>query len=424
MLTVIALILGWWAFAPELAGQVLPEVLPAKIGLTESGVRRLDSLLDANTAPGRYPALMLMVTWNGKVGYWKAAGARDLATGERLDRNDLFRVYSITKPVTAVAILQLWEEGKLGLDDPVERYLPALGRVGVFVAPGKTRPPRRPLTIRHLLTFSAGMTYGTLGERTVVDSILAAAPLYNLATSSADLVERLSALPLLGDPGDSVSYGYQTDVLGRVVEVVSGMTLDRYFQERIFGPLGMRETGFFMSPALLNRYPNLYALGPGQVPQVADRRDSTSDWILPFGRRSWINFPSGGAGLVSTPADYIRFVQMLANRGELGGVRLLRPGTVDTMAYGHAKGNARTSGIFGPGWDHGFAVVRAADIAAAGGGGSNRLFWMAGAANLYWWVDPASGIAAMIWAQALPPNGALFNEFRRGVAAAVEASAR
>ncbi|HEX9164902.1 MAG TPA: serine hydrolase domain-containing protein [Gemmatimonadales bacterium] len=355
------------------------------------------------TAPDRFPALMLMLARDGKIGYWKTAGVRDVARGDALDRNDVFRIYSITKPITAVAIMMLWEEGKLGLDDPVQKYVPAFARLGVYDGPGKARLPRRPLTIRHLLTFASGMTYGTLGIRTPVDSILASANLFARASSLDDLIEQLANLPLLGDPGDSLAYGFQTDVLGRIVEVVGGMPLDQFFRHRIFQPLGMHETAFQFDVAKLRRYPTLYSVGSGRPPQVADPGDSTSNWARPLAHRAETRFLSGGGGLVSTPADYIRFLQMLANRGELGGVRLLRPATVDSVTAAHRVGNtARVASVQGPGWATGFQLMVAPDIRAVGGGGHDGLYWMSGAANLFVWVDPVSAIAGMVWAQVVP----------------------
>lgn len=403
------------------AADGLPEVAPAEIGLTAAGVERLDSLMASYTAADRFPALMLMVARHGRIGYWKAAGVRDLETGERLDRNDVFRIYSITKPITAVAILMLWEEGKLNLDDPVSTWIPALADIRVYAGPGNLRPPSRPLTIRHLLTFNSGMSYGTFGEQTAADSMVAAAQLFERATDLDDLMRRLGGLPLLGDPGETFAYGFQTDVLGKVVEAVSGMPLDRFFQERIFAPLGMRETGFVAPGGVLGRYPTKYQIGGGQPPTVSDPGDSTSTWVQPLHRRTTFRFLSGGGGLVSTPSDYARFLQMLANRGELAGTRLLQAATVDSMTFAQVRTDSpRMSGVQGPGWAAGFQVMVAPDIAAAGGGGHDGLYWMSGAANLFVWVDPAAGAVAMVWAQAEPYQVyPLFADTRRAVAAAL-----
>ena len=382
--------------------QALPEVPPATIGLSTAAVRALDSLVARYTAPDRFPALMLMVARNGRIGYWKAAGVRDLARGDPIERNDVFRVYSITKPITATAIMMLWEEGKLRLDDPVEKYLPPFRRLRVYAGPGTTRAPVRPLTIRHLLTFSAGMTYGTAGVRTGADSLLARADLFASASSLDDLMQRLADLPLIADPGDSLSYGFQTDVLGKVVEVASGMPLDRFFHDRIFSRLRMMETGFQLQASQASRFPTLYRVEAGVPPRPSDPGDATSTWALPLADRKQSRFLSGGGGLVSTPADYIRFLQMIANRGELDGVRLLNPATVDTMTAAHRRDKSlRIASVVGPGWATGFQLMVAPDIGVAGGGGHDGLYWMSGAANLFVWVDPASNVAGMVWMQTL-----------------------
>lgn len=402
--------------------QALPEVPPASIGLSAAGVRALDSLMARYTAPDRFPALMLMVAHNGRIGYWKAAGVRDIARGDALERNDVFRVYSITKPITATAVLMLWEEKKLRLDDPVEKYLPPFRRLRVYAGPGTSRPPVRPLTIRHLLTFSAGMTYGTLGVGTGADSLLAQADLFASASSLDDLMRRLADLPLIGDPGDSLSYGFQTDVLGKVVEVASGMSLDRFFHDRIFSPLKMMETGFRLSPSQASRYPTLYGVSASDPPRPSDPGDATSTWARPLAERKEFRFLSGGGGLVSTPADYIRFLQMIANRGELDGVRVLKPATVDTMTGAHRREKSlRVASVQGPGWATGFQWMVAPDIGGAGGGGHDGLYWVSGAANLFVWVDPASNVAGMVWTQALPYRALpIFEDARRLVHSALK----
>ena len=192
----------------------LPEVKPSKIGLTPEGVKSLDSLMERYTQPDRFPCAMLMVTLNGKIGYWKAFGVRDLETKTKLDRNDIFRLHSITKPITAVALLQLWEKGRIALDDPVEKYIPSFKDLMVLDESGY-RKPKRILTIRNLLNFTSGSTYGLLdlGMKTKTDSIMYAARLFETANGLADLMDRLSKMPLSNDPGEAVTYGFQTDIL-------------------------------------------------------------------------------------------------------------------------------------------------------------------------------------------------------------------
>lgn len=418
-LRVVALLCSW---SLAVQAQALPEVSPAVIGLSVDGVRALDSLMARYTAPDRFPAVMLMVARDGKIGYWKAAGVRSLVRRDPLGRNDVFRVYSITKPITAAAIMMLWEEGKLRLDDPVEKYLPPLGRLRVYAGPGTPRQPVRPMSIRHLLTFSGGMTYGTLGVATGADSLIARENLFARASGLDDLMRRLADLPLLGDPGDSLSYGFQTDVLGKIVEVASGMSLDRFFQDRIFIPLRMLETGFQIRTSQLGRYPTLYTVAVGSPPRLSDPGDATSNWALPLVDRKETRFLSGGGGLVSTPADYIRFLQMIANRGELDGVRLLNAATVDTMTRAHRREKSlRVSSVQGPGWATGFQWMVAPEIRAAGGGGHDGLYWMSGAANLFVWVDPTTRVAGMVWTQALPYRVLpIFEDSRRQVHAVLK----
>lgn len=412
---------GRLAAAEPSTARALPEVPPAEIGLSAAGVRALDELMTRYTAPDRFPAATLLVARRGKIGYWRAFGVRDIARGDKLERNDVFRIYSLTKPITAVAILMLWEEGKLGLDDPVSRFLPAFEKVGVYAEDGTIRTPRSPLTIRHLLTFTAGMSYGTMfGGSTPADKKISEARLLEQATDLDDLIRRLAELPLVGDPG-TLSYGFQTDVLGKVVEVAGGLPLDRFFHERILRPLGMHETGFNVPRAALSRYPSSYSVAAGRKPARTDPGDGTSSWAkAPQDRRTG-KFLSGGGGLVSTPADYVRFAQMLANRGVLDGVRLLKDTTVDLMHATHVRTDSpRMTKTQGPGWAAGFQVLTAPDITAAGGGGHDGLYWMSGVANLYMWVDPAADLVGLVWAQATPYRiSPLFDDARRAVADAL-----
>lgn len=413
---------GRLAAAEPSAARALPEVAPAEIGLTAAGVRALDELMTRYTAPDRFPAAMLLVARRGKIGYWRAFGVRDLARGDKLERNDVFRIHSLTKPITAVAVLMLWEEGKLGLDDPVSRYVPAFGKVGVYTEEGRPRPAQRPLTIRHLLTFTAGMSYGVgLGRPIPADRVIEEAKPFQRATDLDDFMRRLSELPLIGDPG-TFSYGPQTDVLGKVIEVASGLTLDGFFHDRILRPLGMHETGFMVPRSALNRYASYYKVAPGRAPERLDPGDATSEQVKPpQERRDW-RFLSAGGGLVSTPADYIRFAQMLANRGMLDGVRLLKGTTVDLMQAPHVRTDSpRMSDVQGPGWAAGFQVMTAPDIKAAGGGGHDGLYWMSGYANLYMWVDSAANLVGLVWAQAAPYRVyPLFDDARRAVADAMK----
>jgi CubicO group peptidase (beta-lactamase class C family) len=395
--------------------QKLLEVDPSVIGLSDQGVKSLDSFMMRYTQPDRFPCTMLMVTRDGKTGYWKAFGVRDLDSKIKLDRNDLFRIYSITKPITAVAILILWEEGLLGLDDPVEKYIPSFSKIKVYKEGKGFLTPERKITIRHLLNFSSGITYGAFEPMNKADSIVFKANLMGNAKNLEDLVEGLSDLPIVNEPGDAASYGYQTDVLGRIAEVVSGVSLDVFFNERIFKPLGMKETSFVVPEHLLSRYISLYWIDKAGSPTRSDMGDRSSNFYKPTAERSYLKFLSGGGGLVSTPTDYLQFALMLSNKGILNGKRILKASTVDMMTSPNHIGDiSRQNALQGYGWLPGFQVLVSPDIKSTTGGGHDGLYWMAGAANLFFWVDPATNIVALIWAQALPLHVfPLFNDTRK-----------
>jgi CubicO group peptidase (beta-lactamase class C family) len=327
---------------------------------------------------------MLMVTRDGKTGYWKAFGVRDLDSKRKLERNDLFRIYSITKPITAVAILILWEEGLLGLDDPVEKFIPSFSKIKVYKEGKGFFSPQRKMTIRHLLNFSSGITYGAFEPMNRADSIVSKANLMGNAKNLEDLVEGLSDLPIVNEPGDAVSYGYQTDVLGRIVEVVSGVSLDEFFYERIFEPLGMKETSFVAPENLLSRFISLYWIDKTGNPIKSDMGDSSSNFYKSTAKRRYLKFLSGGGGLVSTPTDYLQFALMLSNKGVLNGKRILKASTVDMMTSPNRISDlSRQNALQGLGWLPGFQVLVSPDIKSTSGGGHDGLYWAAGAANLF-----------------------------------------
>ena len=380
-----------------IVAQTIEEVPPQTLGFTAEGLRAIDSVMARYTRPDRFPGAVLLVARRGKVGYWKAFGARDLDQAEPLERSAPFRIFSLTKPITATAILMLWEEGKVDLDDPAEKYIPELGRLQVMDTDGTLRAPRTRLSIRRLLTFTSGLNYGIWGAGSAADSIALAARIAARAESLPDAMRRIADVPLVGDPGEIASYGWQVDVLGRIVEVASGLPLDRFLETRILRPLGMGDTGFYVPDASMNEMPVLYSVGDGKAPSRAPEQEWTGAYGSPP-RVTW-----GGHGLVSTPSDYIRFAQMIANRGELEGVRLLKASTVEMMTSQQVATEVpRLTTLLGPGFTFGMACFVATDVAAAGGGGSEGLYYFSGAANLFVWTDPRSELVGMVWAQALP----------------------
>ena len=334
--------------------------------------------------------IMTMVARRGEIVHWDARGWR-VQDEDPLEPDDIFRIYSMTKPVTSVAVMMLVEEGKLSLDDEVSSVIPDFADVRVYQDNGRHRTPDRPMLIRHLLTHTSGLSYGYFGT-SAVDSMYNADLNGPAAMGGYDLerrVEILASLPMVDDPGDRWNYSLSTDLLGRVVEVVSGQTLDRFFQDRIFDPLGMHDTGFEVPGDKQDRFTAMYSRGPEGL-TMGDSPTEGSYARTP----SWL---SGGGGLVSTASDYLRFCLMLMGGGEVDGARVLKSETVQLMTHNHlADDLLPVMGFPGMGFGLGFAVPAGAE---------DGTYWWSGVANTYFWIDPAEEIVAFAWTQ-LQPFGA------------------
>lgn len=366
---------------------------PEEVGMSSEALARIGPAMEEIVDAGGTGGIVTLVARDGVIVHWEAHGWRVLDE-DPLERNDIFRIYSMTKPVTSVAAMMLVEDGLLGLDQPVAEILPAFASVEVY-DDGELRPPLRPMTIRDLLRHTSGLTYGMFGNSPVDRMYVEAMASLEMDTGRdlAETVDLVATLPLLADPGTRWNYSMSTDVLGRVVEVASGMSLADFFQRRIFEPLGMDETAFHVAGANQDRLLDVYSRTPNGLVAVDAADDS------PFSRPpSWY---SGGGGLTSTPADYLRFAQMLANEGELGGVRLLRQGTVHAMRTNQLDDALLPMRLGGPipnhGWGLGFAVGME--------GSARDIYWWAGIANTRFWIDPVEDIVAFAWTQFLPSGG-------------------
>jgi CubicO group peptidase (beta-lactamase class C family) len=339
---------------------------------------------------GRTAGVMTLVARRGEVVHWKATGWRVLGE-DALEPDDIFRIYSMTKPVTSVAVMMLVEEGRLSLDTPLADVLPEFANVRVQDGEG-LRPPASPILIRHLLSHTAGIGYGDIG-RTPVDSLYRAARLgvWGTAGNLEQTVDAIASLPLIFDPGTRWSYSLGVDVLGRVIEVVSGRTLAEFFQDRIFEPLGMDDTAFQVQPDDLARFTAAYAPGPNGLrvgeSNVDGQHTRPAQWF------------SGGGGLTSTASDYLRFAQMLLDDGELDGVRLLRAETVQTMRRNHLPQELLPIPIGGQ--NHGFGL----GFAVAMGEHAGTYRWL-GIAGTYFWIDPNEDLIVFAWNQLRPNGGA------------------
>lgn len=316
-----------------------PEPAPPRsalvAGFSAERLQRLDAAISEQIAARQLAGGVMVVLRDGRPVVFKAYGQQDIENARPMRTDTIFRIASMTKAITTVAAMILYEEGRFLLKDPVSRYLPAFAHLQVALPGGGTEKPRRPLTIHDLLTHTAGMSYGPGPAKAAYDAAgMNDWYLVGQDETLAQWTERFAALPLQSQPGEQFIYGYATDVLGRLVEVVSGMPLDRFIEQRITGPLRMRDTGFWVPPEKVGRLANVYGLEGGQLKLMETA--ARSDFVN--GPRQLL---SGGAGMVSTAGDYSRFLQMLLNRGELDGVRILAPHTVALMTADHLGDKAR-----------------------------------------------------------------------------------
>ncbi len=376
---------------------------------------RIEAMGRGYVERGAMPGVMTVIVRHGRIAHSYRVGFRDVESGAPLEPDTIFRIHSMTKPITGVAILQLIERGELRLADPVADYLPELREMRAWVGGPADAPetePARPMTIEHLLTHTSGFTYDdeTLGG---VPAIYAAADLYSVPDLAA-FVRKLARLPLASQPGTRWEYGVGMDVLGRLVEVVSGRSFADYLAEEIFEPLGMVDTGFRLPAAKVSRLAALYA----RTESGGLRRTEAPDGSAFRAERP---VPFGGHGLISTAADYARFAWMLAKGGELDGVRILSARSVDLMmgdalgpSYGEHPLTSSWLGSTARGLGFGLtgAVVRDGD--ANGVAGSTGAFFWGGAASTHFFVDRRRGLVGLQFTQLMPSDAyPIREEFRR-----------
>ncbi|GAA2911194.1 MULTISPECIES: serine hydrolase domain-containing protein [Streptomyces] len=399
--------------------QLRQEVDPGEAGLDARVLDRMDRHFAGLVDEGRLPGFLVSVARAGRVAHLATHGLRDIAAGLPVEPDTLWRVYSMTKPVTAVAALMLVEEGRLSLDDPVADHLPAFAEPRVYVsgsgADVRTRPADGPILVRHLMTHTSGLTFGFYHTHPV-DALYRAAGLESSVPPGADLAETIevyASLPLQFEPGTQWNYSVASNVLGRIIEVVSGQPLDVFCAERIFGPLGMTDAGFHVTDEQAPRLSEMYGEqeGGGIAPIPG----------LPLRGRP--RFLSGSGGMVASAHDYHRFMELLRRRGELDGVRLLAPGTVDLMTCNHLPGNADLR-AFGsrpahdePGNDGvGFGlncsvVIDPSRTLAPSGLGA---YGWSGVATTTFWVDPGRDLTVQFMTQVRPRTShTVFRDLKR-----------
>lgn len=392
------------------------EVDPAEVGFDPARLERIDAHFARYVDERKLAGWLITVARHGKLAHVATYGQRDLEAGLPVEADTLWRIYSMTKPITSVAAMMLYEAGGFELTDPVHAYIPSFRDVRVFAGGSdisyKTVAATEPIRIWHLLSHTSGLTYGFMRNHPV-DAIYRARGYEWGSPRGADLAaccDDFASMPLLFQPGSEWSYSVATDVLGRVVEVVSGQRLDEFFATQIFAPLGMPDSAFYARPEDQPRLAALYTRSP---------EDGTATRMDAMGKAALREptFLSGGGGLVSTAADYNRFTQLLLHRpdspaGELDGVRLLSPRTVSYMASNHLPGNAdletfgrplyAETNFAGVGFGLGFAVV--IDPLANKSLSSAGEFNWGGAASTAFWVDPAEQVTATFFTQMMPSS--------------------
>lgn len=384
------------------------DVGPEEVGLSSARLERIDDWMQRLVEDGKLAGVLTMVARRGHVVWQRTRGMADLARAKPMTPETIFRIYSMTKPLTSAAIMMLYEEGRFQLDDPITRFLPSFADMRVFAGGSRGKwdsvPAERDISFRDLLTHTAGLTYGWM-EATPVDGLYRTRDIdFQTANASLEeLVERVASVPLLAQPGREWNYSIATDVLGHLVAVISGQPFDAFLRDRILVPLGMVDTDFYVPPEKIERFAANYSRGEDGRPQLIDD-PLESRFASP--RR----LCSGGGGLVSTASDYMRFCQLMLNKGELDGVRLLGRKTVELMTMNHLDGDMADMGqprfsespYYGIGFGLGFSVML--DPAKAQILGTPGEYAWGGAASTAFWCDPAEDMAVVLLTQLMPSS--------------------
>ncbi len=414
-----------------------------KVGMSSERLNRINELTDSYIQQGKLAGTVTMLARKGEVAHLRASGQMSTETGESMKEDSIFRIYSMTKPVTSVAIMILYERGYFQLDTPVSKFIPEFKDLQVFdggtIDDYKTVKPQREMNMADLLKHTSGLTYSIL-VASVVDRLYVKnniMPAVVPGLSLEGMVKQLSQMPLLFSPGTAWNYSVSTDVLGYIVEVISGKTLAEFFKEEIFDPLGMDDTGFQISPDKINRFTSNYIhrlAVPSLMPNAdLDSLPDKAIFLMDDAQKSAYAKPpslySGGGGLISTAADYYKFLKMLLDQGRVGKDFILSPKTVQLMKMNHLPGdmksflatqhvsNNKVVGEISPegsGFGLGFSVL--IDQAKAGYTGSVGIYSWGGAASTFFFIDPKEELVAIFLTQFMPSSiYPIRNQFRTAV---------
>lgn len=362
---------------------------PEQAGMDSQRLARVTEAMQSLVDQGLLAGVVTMVARNNKVVHFESVGYRDLESGAQMSNDALFRIYSMTKPVTGVALMMLYEEGKFRLADPVEKYIPEFK--GLKVAAGTdaagnllTEDAKHPMTIRELMSHTSGLSYG-LFSQSKVDDLYTEANVLDSNSTLKDMIDKLSGIPLRQQPGSLWHYSVSVDVQGYLVEVLSGQKFDEFLEERIFAPLGMTDTGFYVPAEKHARFAQVYGYTEDGKLVAQEGFAGAQNWLEP------VNFLSGGGGLISSTMDYMRFSQMLLNGGELDGVRILSPLTVELMHRNQMPRGMADNVLGAPGTVFGLDFAVVSDPVAAEGYSKGEFYW-GGAAGTWFWIDPVEDL--------------------------------
>ncbi|MBN2130681.1 MAG: beta-lactamase family protein [Sedimentisphaerales bacterium] len=376
------------------AGQIVLD-RPQDVGMSPEKLAQVSPAVQDLVDAEKIAGASVVVARRGKVVFFETFGVMDKEAGKPVAEDTIFRFYSMTKPVTSVAVMMLVEQGKIKLDDPVSKYIEPFKNLKVYDESGTPVEATREVTVRDLLRHTSGLTYGYFGN-TAVDKMYRNRGVLDREASLQDMAAKLGEIPLLYQPGTKWHYGVSTDVLGYLVEKVSGESLDAFFRNRIFGPLGMKDTGFHVPPEKVDRFAVCYSPMPGQGLTISDDPRKSQFLQKP-------GLLSGGGGLVSTIGDYLQFCRVLANKGELDGKRLLRTETVEMMTRNQLP---ESVSWMGQGFGLGFSVWLTENKYGAGEYG-----W-GGAASTHFWIHPKHELIVIALSQLMPYSNQLADAVR------------
>lgn len=377
-------------------------IAPEKVGFSTDRLGRVRPVMQAYVDQKKLPGVITLVSRRGKVVHFERFGLMDIEANKPMQADTIFRIYSMTKPITCVAMMMLYEEGRFQLDDPISKFIPAFADVKVF---GKTNDGKiklsdleREITIRDLMTHTSGLTYGSF-EASPVAAMYQEAGLFNRARTLQENVQELVKLPLVNQPGTVWRYSVSTDVLGHLVELIADMPFDAFLEQRIFAPLHMTDSGFYVPKEKIDRFAALYSPADNGRLELTDP-PATGEYSKPP------SLFSGGGGLVSTTTDYLQFAQMVLNGGELDGTRLLGRKTIEFMTTNHIPDQlmplqiAHDWVLHGYGYGLGFGVIM--NVAQSQVLGSSNISGWGGAASTHFWIDPKEELLGIIMTQLSP----------------------